>query len=87
MLFIVIPLILINCVRNLKLLAPFSTLANLITFIGLGIILYYVFVDMPPISERNMAGKLTDYALFFGIVLFALEAIGVVSISPFFTKV
>lgn len=28
------PLILLNCIRNLKLLAPFSTLANVITFIG-----------------------------------------------------
>lgn len=34
MLILLIPLILLNCIRNLKLLAPFSTLANVITFIG-----------------------------------------------------
>lgn len=34
MLMLLIPLILLNCIRNLKLLAPFSTLANGITFIG-----------------------------------------------------
>lgn len=30
-----IPLCLLACIRNLKLLAPFSTLANVLTFIGL----------------------------------------------------
>lgn len=35
MLILLVPLILLNCIRNLKLLAPFSTLANVITFIGL----------------------------------------------------
>lgn len=34
MLILLVPLILLNCIRNLKLLAPFSTLANVITFIG-----------------------------------------------------
>lgn len=35
MLILLLPLILLNCIRNLKLLAPFSTLANVITFIGI----------------------------------------------------
>lgn len=30
-----IPLVLLACIRNLKLLAPFSSLANVLTFIGL----------------------------------------------------
>lgn len=34
MLILLIPLILLNCIRNLKVLAPFSSLANVITFIG-----------------------------------------------------
>lgn len=34
MLILLLPLIALNCIRNLKLLAPFSTLANVITFIG-----------------------------------------------------
>ena len=38
-----IPFVLINCVRNLKLLAPFSTLANIITFASFGVVCYYVF--------------------------------------------
>ncbi|KDR21505.1 proton-coupled amino acid transporter-like protein CG1139 [Zootermopsis nevadensis] len=78
MAMLLLPLILINWVRNLKYLAPFTTLANCLTFIGFGITLYYVFVDIPHISTRNPVGTLRDFPLFFGIVLFALEAIGVI---------
>lgn len=67
-------------IRNLKFLAPFSTFANFITLISFGIILYYIF-DVPVSTESKIAfGKLTDFPLFFGTVLFALEAIGVVSV-------
>lgn len=34
MLILLVPLILLNCIRNLKVLAPFSSLANVITFVG-----------------------------------------------------
>lgn len=78
MVILLIPLILLICIRNLKLLAPFSTFANLITFIGLGLILYYVFDDMAAPSERNAIGTARNYPLFFGTTLFAIEAVGVV---------
>jgi proton-coupled amino acid transporter len=78
MLLLLPPLILINWVRNLKLLAPFSTLANVLTFLGFGITLYYVSVDIPSVSARTPVGAVRDFPLFFGMVLFALEAIGVV---------
>jgi proton-coupled amino acid transporter len=78
MLMLLLPLILINWVRNLKLLAPFSTLANFLTFIGFGITLYYIVNDIPNVSTRSPVGTLRDFPLFFGMVLFALEAIGVV---------
>lgn len=80
MLILLLPLILINYIRNLKLLAPFSTLANLITLIGLGMVLSYMFDDLPSMSERNMFGTLRNFSLYFGTTLFALEAVGVVSI-------
>ena len=80
MLILLLPLILINYVRNLKLLAPFSTLANAITFVGLAMILVYMFDDLPSISEREMFGTLKNFSLYFGTTLFALEAVGVVSL-------
>ncbi|CAO1305140.1 unnamed protein product [Diamesa hyperborea] len=78
MLIILLPLIAINCIKNLKVLAPFSQLANIITFIGLGLVLYYVFQELPSISEREAFAPIERFPLYFGTVLFALEAVGVV---------
>lgn len=79
MLCVLLPFILINSIRNLKLLAPFSIVANIITFITFGILGYYLFQDMPSINEVPLFGTLYTYPLFFGTTLFALEAVGVVS--------
>lgn len=79
MLVMLVPFILINSIRNLKLLAPFSIVANILTFITFGMLSYYIFQDMPSISEVPMFGRLYTYPLFFGTTLFALEAVGVVS--------
>ncbi|CAG9558573.1 unnamed protein product [Danaus chrysippus] len=78
MLWILIPLILINWVRDLKYLAPFSAIANAVTIVSFGIILYYIFRETPTIEGKVPAGKISDFPLFFGTVLFALEAIGVI---------
>lgn len=75
---LLLPLILINWIRNLKLLAPFSTAANAITAISFSIIFYYIIHDGPTFEEREAVGEVRDYPLFFGTVLFALEAIGVI---------
>ncbi|KAJ8974874.1 hypothetical protein NQ317_002647 [Molorchus minor] len=60
MLAFLLPLIFINYIKNLKLLAPLSTIANIITI------------------AREPIGNFRDFPLFFGTVLFALEAIGVI---------
>lgn len=79
MLCILLPLVLINWVRDLKYLAPFSAIANAVTIVSFGIICYYIFKDTPTLDGKVPAGKLANFPLFFGTVLFALEAIGVVS--------
>lgn len=78
MMYIFVPLVLICWIRNLKLLAPFSTVANIATILSFGITFYYVFTDVPPLSERHAVGEFHGLPLFFGTVLFAMEAIGVV---------
>lgn len=75
---LLVPLIGINMIRNLKILAPFSTMANLITFVGLGMILYYILDALPALSEREMVADIGRFPLFFGTTLFALEAVGVI---------
>ncbi|XP_017059494.1 proton-coupled amino acid transporter-like protein CG1139 [Drosophila ficusphila] len=78
MCIIIVPLLLIYSIRNLKLLAPFSSAANLLLFVGFGIILYYIFEDLPPLSEREPFVAVSKLPTFFGTVLFALEAVGVI---------
>ncbi|XP_054008695.1 proton-coupled amino acid transporter-like protein CG1139 [Hylaeus anthracinus] len=78
MLAILLPLILVNWIRNLKFLAPCSTIANGITFASFGIILYYIFREPLSFEDRQPIGNVQDFPLYFGTVLFALEAIGVI---------
>lgn len=50
------------------------------TFIGLGFVLYYVFEDLPvyeALSNTPAIAPIATYPLYFGTVLFALEAVGV----------
>ncbi|XP_059481293.1 proton-coupled amino acid transporter-like protein CG1139 [Neocloeon triangulifer] len=79
MCMILLPIMLLNCVRQLKYLAPFSGLSNILIVSGVGIILYFIFRDgLPDIGERNWIGEARGIPLFFGTVLFALECIGVI---------
>lgn len=55
-------------------------------FQGLGLILYYVFDGISPPSERDAIGTARNFPLFFGTTLFALEAVGVVSIRIKFKR-
>ncbi|KAK4880651.1 hypothetical protein RN001_008797 [Aquatica leii] len=48
------------------------------TFASFGIILYYIFSDLPPIANRHLVGTLYDFPLFFGTVLFGLKTVGVI---------
>lgn len=79
MLIFLLPLIFINWIKDLKTLAPFSTAANIITLVSFGILLYYIIDEGPTVQDREIVGKIENIPLFFGTVLFALEAIGVVS--------
>lgn len=79
MAILLLPFILVNWVRNLKFLAPFSTVANILTFVGFGITIYYLFSEEGiTLDDKKPFGKPEEFPLFFGTVLFALEAIGVI---------
>ncbi|XP_066147986.1 proton-coupled amino acid transporter-like protein CG1139 isoform X2 [Euwallacea fornicatus] len=78
MLIILLPLIFINYIKNLKFLAPLTTVANILTFISFAIIFYFIFNKEVTVEERNAFGNPKDFPLYFGTVLFALEAIGMI---------
>ncbi|XP_067003578.2 proton-coupled amino acid transporter-like protein pathetic isoform X2 [Anabrus simplex] len=73
-------LVTLNMVPNLKYLAPFSMLANTLMAVGLGITFYYIFSDLPSITNSGLPNfsSWSQLPLFFGTVIFALEGIGVV---------
>lgn len=64
---------------NIYLFLPISIIANFVTFITFAIIAYYIFRDPITTEGKEAVGDLKKFPLFFGTVLFALEAIGVVS--------
>ncbi|XP_059469211.1 proton-coupled amino acid transporter-like protein pathetic [Neocloeon triangulifer] len=78
MVCLLVPLILLNMIRNLKLMAPFSMVANLLMATGMAITFYYIFQDVPSVTERPQFSSFHQLPLFFGTVIFALEGIGVV---------
>lgn len=78
--YLILPLIAITCVRNLKRLSPFSSAATILTFSSLLMITYYVFVNCPiSFVDRPAVGTVYSIPKFFGTVLFAMEAIGMAS--------
>lgn len=77
-LFILGPLILLKCIRSYKYLAPLSTIANILSITSFLITFYYLFSDLPDISNREAIAPIEKLPLYFGTVVFAMEAIGVV---------
>merc|ERR1719264_1750325 len=68
----VLPFMLAMCsIRNLRYLSPFSILANIIQFVGLGIIFYYIFsTDLPPSDVlAQVTLLLMSLAVFFSCAL------------------
>ncbi|VVC86970.1 unnamed protein product [Leptidea sinapis] len=59
-----VPLVLICQIRNLKFLVPISLLANILIVVVFCITLYYVFTDLPPVSEREMVASISQWPLF-----------------------
>lgn len=75
---LLIPLILLTWIPNLKMLAPVSLMANGCMGVGLGITIYYLLTDMPSLTTRPYAASPVTWPYSFSIVIFAMEAIGVV---------
>ncbi|KAK4873509.1 hypothetical protein RN001_015538 [Aquatica leii] len=73
---ILVPILGSCLVRNLKYLAPLSTIANVLMLTGIVITLYYA--GQKPFSEVELFSSPRQLPLFFGTALFAFEGIGLV---------
>ncbi|XP_024936613.1 proton-coupled amino acid transporter-like protein pathetic isoform X2 [Cephus cinctus] len=76
--FLLVPMILLSWIPNLKYLAPVSMVANVFMATGLGITIYYLVWDMPPVNSVPLIAPISEFPQFFSITIFAMEAIGVV---------
>ncbi|XP_043267334.1 proton-coupled amino acid transporter-like protein pathetic [Venturia canescens] len=70
--------IILSQIRNLKYLVPFSMVANVSIMIGLALTLYYIIIDIQPISTVKNFSSIPQLPFFFATVIFAIEGIGVV---------
>ena len=76
---LVLPVILICSIRNLKYLSPCSVLANILEFVGLAIIFFYIFdTKLPATDTVPWFAGLETFPIFFGTAIFAFEGISVV---------
>ncbi|XP_022236522.1 proton-coupled amino acid transporter 4-like, partial [Limulus polyphemus] len=68
----------LTMVRNLRHLALASAVANTCQFVGLCIIFYNLFQNLPPTTSRPLSTSMSRLPLYFGTTIFAFEGIGVV---------
>ncbi|XP_026742132.1 proton-coupled amino acid transporter-like protein CG1139 [Trichoplusia ni] len=77
--FVFPPLLLLSMIKDLKLLSPVSSTANITTLLGIILVFFYLIQDDVEIDARKFSPKgVFEVPVFIGITLFALEAVGVV---------
>ncbi|KAH8262481.1 hypothetical protein KR026_008048, partial [Drosophila bipectinata] len=65
-------------ITRLKWLVPFNLIASILEYVAFACMIYYIFQDLPPITERAVFfGKVEHMASFFGTVLFSITSVGV----------
>ncbi|XP_047524510.1 proton-coupled amino acid transporter-like protein CG1139 [Pieris napi] len=78
MIFVIFPILLACMVRNLKYLTPFSTIANVLMAVGVGVVLYEAAQDLPSVESRTYLAEWQQLPLYFGTAIYAFEGIGLV---------
>ncbi|XP_041972910.1 proton-coupled amino acid transporter-like protein pathetic [Aricia agestis] len=75
---LLLPLVLLNQIRHLKYLVPFSILANLCLVVIFVITCYYTISGIHDRAEVELATNVQQWPLFLSTVIFAMEGINVV---------
>lgn len=84
MVIVIVPILLPSLIMNLKYLAPFSMFANVCMAVGVVVVFYYAFQDLPSITERHYVGEVMNIPLYFGTAMFAFEGIALVYLKNIF---
>ncbi|XP_046645055.1 proton-coupled amino acid transporter-like protein CG1139 isoform X2 [Daphnia pulicaria] len=79
MCLVTFPLIFLNWLRDLKLMAPVSFLASVLQSVSIVIVFYYITRDgLPPLNSKPAFNDWVGLSLFFGTVVFSFEGIGLI---------
>ncbi|XP_050082423.1 proton-coupled amino acid transporter-like protein CG1139 isoform X1 [Anopheles aquasalis] len=78
LLLLLIPMVLLNLVRNLKYLTPVSLIAAVLTLAGLTCTFYYMLQDLPNTHTVKPYATWAQLPLYFGTAIYAFEGIGMV---------
>ncbi|XKL66369.1 hypothetical protein PGB90_009789 [Kerria lacca] len=78
MLYVVLPMVLVCWIRNLKLLAPLSAVANIILIICFILVFWYVFRETPTFEGKQMVTGLKKMPVYLTTVLFATACTGII---------
>nr|CAD7403988.1 unnamed protein product [Timema cristinae] len=73
-----VPMIMLNWVKNLKYLTPVSLFAAILTVVGLGITFFYMLQGLPKTSTVHAFASWKQLPLYFGTAIYAFEGIGVI---------
>lgn len=73
-----VPIVLSTWIRNLKYLAPVSSIANFLVVGGYLATVYMMTDDLPNVKERDYVAGWKQIPLFFGTVIYSFEAITLV---------
>ncbi|MFH4976568.1 hypothetical protein AB6A40_003277 [Gnathostoma spinigerum] len=75
---LLIPILLLCSIRRLNMLASFAFVANIIYICSVIIVLHFFFTHLQPSSRLPAVGKITNFPLYFGTVMFAFEGVAVI---------
>lgn len=78
LLALLVPMILLNWVKNLKYLTPISLFAAILTTTGLTITFFYILQALPRTNTVRLFAPWRHLPLFFGTAIYAFEGIGIV---------
>jgi len=67
-----------SMIRSLKVLAPFSLIANIITIVGLLIIMQYVVRSHQPLDKLPLVTSASEWPVFFASAMYVFEGIALV---------
>ncbi|KAL1386048.1 hypothetical protein pipiens_012900 [Culex pipiens pipiens] len=74
---ILIPMIALNMIRSLKLLAPTSMVASVLAISGITISFVFLLQDLPRTTTVSAVQSWNTLPLYFGTAMYAIEGIGV----------